>query len=69
MGFFFFLFVCLFDRSQSYVLFIHENLNIENLGKQQIFSEKTKKTLLVPDDGSDAMFDDATDTHSSSLSF
>lgn len=51
------------------MLFIHENLNIENLGKQQIFSEKTKKTLLVPDDGSDAMFDDATDTHSSSLSF
>lgn len=49
------------------MLFIHENLNIENLGKQQIFSEKTK--LLVPDDGSDAMFDDATDTHSSSLSF
>lgn len=25
------------------MLFIHENLNIENLGKQQIFSEKNKK--------------------------
>lgn len=51
------------------MLFIHENLNIENLGKQQIFSEKRKKNLLVPGDGSDAMFKDATDTHSSSLSF